>query len=361
MKLLKSLYKSLLLGAIALIAPAVAGLSLTSCNGVIYDDLDPCPEGVRLRFVYDYNMEFANAFTSQVDCLTVLVYNEDGSFREKRTVTDRALLSDENWRMDIDLPEGRYMIVAYGGLADDDASYHFVKTPAEGTVLTDNRVELNPEIMNRSQGTNLHTLFWGATIEKDDFDSVKESSQAMMVEVKKTTMAYENYTVYMMRDTNNLRIVLQEINGDPLSDKLFNFDVVDDNTLMGWNNAVIPSTPFSYNAWTTGQAAAGILPDGSESQVAFAEFSFGRIMMDNQPMLHVTRVSDGSDVINIPLINYLLLAKSEDYLKMPSQEYLDREHHWNFTFFLDKHWKWIQVQIQVADWVVRVNNPELTN
>ena len=50
---------------------AVAAL-LSSCHG-IYNDLEPCSQGVRLRFVYDYNMEYANAFHSQVDCLALLV------------------------------------------------------------------------------------------------------------------------------------------------------------------------------------------------------------------------------------------------------------------------------------------------
>ena len=45
---------------------AVAAL-LSSCHG-IYNDLEPCSQGVRLRFVYDYNMEYANAFHSQMDC-----------------------------------------------------------------------------------------------------------------------------------------------------------------------------------------------------------------------------------------------------------------------------------------------------
>ena len=48
---------------------AVAAL-LSSCHG-IYNDLEPCSQGVRLRFVYDYNMEYANAFHSQVDCLAL--------------------------------------------------------------------------------------------------------------------------------------------------------------------------------------------------------------------------------------------------------------------------------------------------
>ena len=72
--------------AAAIAFAAVAGLS--SC-GAIKDDLPPCPEGVTLRFVFDYNMEFANAFPSQVDCLTLLVYDNEGKYVTSRTETRR--------------------------------------------------------------------------------------------------------------------------------------------------------------------------------------------------------------------------------------------------------------------------------
>lgn len=45
--------------------------ALVSCDNIIYDRLEPCPNGVRLRFVYDYNMEFANSFHKKVDCVTL--------------------------------------------------------------------------------------------------------------------------------------------------------------------------------------------------------------------------------------------------------------------------------------------------
>lgn len=75
---------------------------LSSCNDLIYDDLDPCPYGVSLRFVYDYNMEFANAFPAQVDCLTLYVYDGDGKYVTTRTVTGPEL-RDEAYRMTLDL------------------------------------------------------------------------------------------------------------------------------------------------------------------------------------------------------------------------------------------------------------------
>ena len=75
---------SKLVGAVCCIASM--GFALTSCES-LYEDLDPCPQGVRLRFIYDYNMDWANAFPSQVDCLTLHVYDEAGNFVETRTVT----------------------------------------------------------------------------------------------------------------------------------------------------------------------------------------------------------------------------------------------------------------------------------
>ncbi len=64
-----------LFGAVLAAAPIIS--ALPSCES-IYDDLPPCDHGVSLRFVYDYNMEYADAFPSKVDCLTLLVYDADG-------------------------------------------------------------------------------------------------------------------------------------------------------------------------------------------------------------------------------------------------------------------------------------------
>lgn len=358
MKLFKYKYQSLLLGAIMLIVPAAVGLS--ACDNIIYDSLDPCPEGVRLRFVYDYNMEFANAF-SQVHCLTVLIYNADGSYRETRTVTDQNLLSDENWRLDIDLPEGDYKIIAYGGIACSESSYHFVETPKQGSLLNSLQVELDEDIRNKSTGTNLHKLFWGTTLDQKGPGRDTDFSKTIDVKVSKSGNAYDEYTVFMMRDTNNLRVVMAELNGDPVSGEDFNFTVIDDNTLMGWNNEVIPTAPFSYKAFVSGQGSMGVLSDGKEWNVAFAEMSFGRLDITQSPRLLITRASDDSEVVNIPLYYYFLMMKPDEYRTMPDQEFLDREHQWNMTFFLDEHWKWITVKIEVGDWVVRVNNPQLHN
>ena len=59
---------------------ATAMMAAASSCSMVYDDLPECRYGTRLRFVYDHNIEFADAFSRQVDCLTVLVYDASGRY-----------------------------------------------------------------------------------------------------------------------------------------------------------------------------------------------------------------------------------------------------------------------------------------
>ena len=324
-----------IIGTAILAAPM---MTLPACNA-FNEHLEECPEGARLRFVYDYNMEFANAFPSQVDCLTLLVYDENGNYLQTRTETSD-VLADENYRMTLDLPAGKYTFVAYGGMACEESSFHFVQQPAPEHPLSSLEVEMDSNCLTHPVGTNLHPLFYGLL----DF------------EVTDTEFTYTEGTVKMMKDTNNIRILLQQLNGDPVNDGDFNFTITDDNTLLDWENIPVEREPITYYPWTKGQAVAGEYEDGSEAVLAFAEFSTSRLYTGNEPRLVITRKSDGENIVNIPLINYLLLLKSQQFSRMDSQEFLDRESRWNMIFFLDKNDYWIRTHIVINDWVVRLND-----
>ena len=317
-----------------------AVLMSASCDR-LHEDLQPCPQGVRLRFVYDYNMEFANAFPSQVDCLTVLFYDEEGNYVATRTNTS-ADLADEDWRMTVDLGPGSYNIIAYGGMQCDDASFSFVSEPSS-TAMSALEVALKPSCLTSPDGTRLHDLFYGR----------------LEVSVEQTDTDYREYTLYMMKDTNNLRVMLQQVDGSAVDEADFDFKVVDDNTLMGWDNEVIPSGSVEYLPWARGNVSPGELPgEGGAASVAFAEMSFPRLVTYNSPRLVISRKSDGQKVVDIPLNNYLLLMKSEAYASMAPQEFLDRESRWKMLFFLQGG-RWLDTVIEINDWVVRINNTEL--
>ena len=90
----------------ATLCVASMNFAFSSCEK-IYEDLDPCAHGVSLRFIYDYNMEFANAFPKKVDCLTLYIYGEEGNHVGTRVVTGPEL-RDEGFRMTLDLEPGNY-------------------------------------------------------------------------------------------------------------------------------------------------------------------------------------------------------------------------------------------------------------
>lgn len=323
---------------------ASIGLLFSSCER-IYDDLEPCPHGVSLRFVYDYNMLYANAFPSSVDCLTLYIYDEEGNYVDTRTVTG-AELQNENYRMALDLEEGTYRFVAYGGLVCDKNTFSVLQTPAPGSGYTDLRVAMDD---NRfcalvPADRRLHDMFWGEL-------------------TLPTAELYSEGTVKMMKNTNNIRIVLQQLDGDPVHADDFEFSLTDDNTLFNYDNDLIPNGTITYLPWASGDAVAGISGDGENEGnpvvVAYSEFSTSRLMTKNTPHLIIKRKANGKEIVNIPLIDYLLLLKSELYAKMGSQEFLDRESVWSMVFFLGSDMGWIRTHIKINDWVVRINNAEM--
>lgn len=330
-----SLWLFYVVGVVALVYVAI---SLSSCNGV-YEDLEPCPQGLRLRFVYDYNMEFANAFPSQVDCLTVLLYDREGRYLNSY-YADYALTSDENWRMEIDLPSGDYCLLAYGGLDCDDASFRFVQAPSQ-TLMQNLEVYLPSSLITSPKGMDLHPLFYGSldvNVPEDDTD-------------------YTEATVKMMKDTNDLRIILQNVDGTPVNDEDFTFSVTADNTLFDYENNIIPTDLTEFYPWSKGTAIAGSgLDEDIPVQVGFAEFSLSRLMANASARLNVRSEREQKTVLSIPIVDYLLLLKSEHFASMGDQQFLDRESRWSMIFFLDSESHWISTHIVINGWIVRINN-----
>ncbi|WP_297971269.1 FimB/Mfa2 family fimbrial subunit [uncultured Bacteroides sp.] len=332
-----SQFVSVVLGAM------LATVALSSCER-IFEDLDPCPHGVSLRFVYDYNMEFANAFPKQVDCLTLYIYDDKDNYVDTKVVTGEEL-QDEDYRMTLDLEKGNYHFVAYGGLACDKSSFSLLQTPAADSKRTDLRTIMDADCLTVPERRNLHDMFWG---------------QLTLA----TADLYSEGTVKMMKNTNSIRIVLQNVDGTSVKVDDFDFEIIDDNTLFNYDNDLLPNDDITYIPWAKGQAQTGVSIVGPDQvvprpvEVAYAELSTSRLMTKNSPRLLVKRHEDAETVIDFPLNNYLLLMRSDRYSDMGDQEYLDRESRWTLYFFLQAG-IWLQTRIVVNDWVVRINDIEM--
>ncbi len=324
-------------------------VALSSCEK-IFDDLEACPHGVSLRFVYDYNLEFANAFPKKVDCLTLYVYDAEDNYVATHVVTADSLLSDEDWRMQLELPQGNYHFVAYGGLACEKSSFSLEEEPAQGMRREDLRALLDADCLTSEDSTrrNLHGFYWGE-LQLETADLFREGK------------------VEMMKNTNNVRIVLRDLNGGPLRAEDYTFEVTDDNTYFGADNGLLPSEygEVTYTPWAAGDVPFGIL-DGQQVMGAYAEFSVARMMRpglsplqkEAETRLTVISNEDGRKVVDVPLLDMLLLSRSDFWADMDEQEFLDRQSEWELLFLID-HNRWVQVWIKVQDWVVRYNRADL--
>ena len=321
------------------LASLILAMGCISCSTIFTDQSD-CPRGVSLRFVYDYNMEYANAFPSKVHCLSVYVFDENGRFVERYDETSD-VLRDESYRMEMNLDEGTYTLLAYGGLACPEKSFDITPYTRASEHIDDMRVNLKHDGFNSDKA--LHGLFYGA--EQITVSHVQDFVQD---------------TVYMLKNTNNIRVVLQQANGKSLSSDEFTFEITDDNSCMDKTNSVVPKGDVTYLPWSKGESVVGNAADGETPvSVAYAEFSTSRLTTGTSPKLMIRSAETGDDVINIPLNNYLLLLKSNLYSEMGAQEFLDRESEWSLIFFLDDGLRWINTRIVINDWVVRVNHAEM--
>lgn len=331
------LSSAIIRGAAALLMAAGA----ISCN-TIYDDQSDCPRGVSLRFVYDYNMEYVNSFHKKVHCVNVYVFDENGKYVDNWMETGD-VLKDENWRMQKEIGEGKYTLLAYGGLCCEESSFKASQLQSRANAQSEiSGVVVSLLHRDWISDQYLHPLFYGIAeleVGKDD---------------------YVEKTIYLKKDTNNIRFALQQMNGEAITADEFDVTIVDDNTVLDWQNEPMPAGLVTYKPWAKGETVIGSGEDGETPvTAAYYELSTSRLTTSTSPRLIVYNKEKGENIINIPLNTYLLFLKSELYAEMPAQEFLDRESEWSLVFFLDSNNRWYNTRIIVNDWVVRINNSEM--
>ena len=363
-----------ILGAFLLLG----GFALTSCDSAVFDDADDCVQGIALRFIYDYHMEpGANAFPANVDCVSIFIFDKEGNYLDHVYETSD-MLKDENYTMPLPLGIGDYHIVAYGGLVCDKPSFNINHDWVNSTKLIThkNDIEVNlPLNSDNTSASKLHDIY-------DRTGGLFYGTVDVSVTKSDVRKEYRVVKLPMMKDTNNIQVILQEIaNPDQMDHNDYDFTIIDDNfKLDGYNNVVSSTTKGNqpiykpYNAenrimgYVEYQHRDGAYNTEDENrpvQVACVEFSTSRLLTENAGKARLvinkkgTR-ADGNDkpVVDIPLITYLEAVKGfgQNWIKS-DQEFLDRQSNWTLMFFLQDG-KWIQAQITVNAWTVRLNNAE---
>ena len=322
------------------------GASLGSCN-VLDEEVEDC--AVYVRFKYDMNMEFADAFQNAVNSVTLYVFDKDDVLAYQKT-EEGDLLKQDGYRMRLDgishSDKAEYDFITWAG-EPDNASF----TIPVLTVGKSTKEELYCQLNRAGDGIvndNLDDLFHGQV---NDLNFGRAAMDPK-----------EEVVVPLVKNTNSIRIMLQHISGEALNVDDFHFSITDRNGKMNYDNTLLDKdVVINYQAWYTGDGNADVEGDNQGTtavNVAIAELAVARLMADADPVLTVTD-TNGKTVLELPLITCALMYKRAKYEDMPNQEFLDREDEYNFTFFLDDGNRWISSTIVINSWRMVLQNSDL--
>lgn len=333
-----------------ILAVLLLSCSVISCDSVLgYPDED-CSVEYRVRFSYDYNMKYANAFAREVKTVTLYIFDDKGKFIDQRTEAGEILKADD-YSMKLDVEPGKYHLVAWAGL--DDKSFAIpLLTPGKSDIdeLT---VKTNRIIKTRANeeeayivNSKLSSLWHG------------ESLHILTRAAQQTVI-----TIPLVKNTNTIRIILQQMQGTTVDVNKFDFSIYDDNGWMNYDNTLLKDNMLTYQPYyktqgTTTRATKANSDETTSISVAIAEITVARLMADKNPRLRITNKDTGKTVLSIPLVDYLLLTEQESH-NMGSQEYLDRQDEYSMTFFLDSNMNWLNTQIIINGWTIRLNDTDL--
>lgn len=327
---------------------AMGAFALCSCNNVIYDEEGDCSVTYKVRFKYDYNMKFADAFAHEVNTVTLYLMDKDGNIVWQRT-EEGEKLAEEGYAMTVDVAPGQYDLLAWAGTADK-GSFEF-GTGLKGADLDCKLLRDYDSDGKAYKDKDLDRLFHG-----------RLTNQTF----SETEGTY-TYTVPLIKNTNSIRIVLQNLSGNRLNAEDFTFAITDNNGFMDWDNTVLADETVTYYDWYKEAVYTDFEYDSgdhvSQSKVrysgVFAELTIPRMMTNHEPRLTVTNNDTHETVFSIPLIDYVLLVKGYDNREMDNQEYLDRQDVYDMVFFLDKDNCWIDTHIYINSWKVVVQHTGL--
>lgn len=322
-------------------------LATTSCNDGLgtFDGEGDC--GVYISFKYDYNIKFANAFANEVNSIALYVFDEEDTLIDQLTTTDKEALSDDEFEMVLQLDPGEYRLLAWGGLMNEESFDLLANAEIGKTKLQELQVRMHRD----------HNASGDAVVEKDLLPLYHGSMEIVVDDVEGTY----KHTMSLMKDTNVVRILLNELSGHEADADDFIFEIEDSNGLYDWDNTLLDDEQITYKAWYK-ESVSTETETMSRAQEsvggALAELTIGRIRADRSPILRIRSSETGEDIVRLPLAEYALMVKGQYNLGMSSQEYLDRVDEYNMTLFLNEG-EWVSTSIVIHSWRVVINNTVL--
>lgn len=334
-------------------------LAFSSCsNSWLYEEEGDCSVYYRLKFRYDMNLKWADAFANEVTSIHLYAFDKSGLLawqKAEQIVSGTA----ENYSMLLDLPAGDYKLLAWCGLQNDgehDESFSVPEARVGETRMEQLQCALNRQHDESGAYSNehLYRLFHGVL--------------DVSLPVNDDGGSYE-YTMSLIKNTNHIRVILQHLSGVDVNKDDFIFRIDDENGLMAYDNELLEDENINYRPWNVQNVEAGIGMDGNRAVHAnvkglVADFTVGRLIETHrEKMILAIDTKDGKKVARIPVMDYALMGK-EYYEKeynypMDKREFLDRLDECVMTLFLDENNNWVSSVIQILSWRVVLSNVEV--
>ena len=344
------------------VAVAMTLLLVTGCHDMWHQDYSDCPNGVYVKFKYDYNLQRADMFNDHVGQVTLYVFDEKGNYITQQTETNSALsspLNDPNYVMHVEnLQPGKYQFLALAGqnayaeqLTTQRAK--FVRTePTDGSDIK--KLEVNLDHQNRgdydeveNQAMPLDTLWHGKMLES--------------VEVSSSKAAYA--TIPLVRDTKKINVALRDLDSPQDMDvNDYTMTIEDHNARILWDNSLDESRKVVY----TPHATWNTVDETEQGKIAHADFMTSRILKhddyNQDGHLLIKSKETGNTVVNVNLPDLLSRLRTSEEYSYSAQEFLDRAYDYKLQFFIQGgklKYCYITISVNVLSWSKRIQFEEL--
>lgn len=271
----------------------IFAFSSSSCS-MMHEDLDDCPTGLYVRFIYDYNTERADMFKDKVGHVQLYIFDENGRLAAQRRVsnvpgdeplsrygytmhfTEQELAPGHSYRLQAVAMQRDWDVA----LSTEGAKYRHSTSPTEHseslTISLDHHTDKieGTEQFHVSNIAPLDTLWHtlkviphapteGLLVIPDMDRTVKPFSiypqEDQIVRVEKEHAAFA--TISLIRDTKHLTLTLHHVD-DPETVFADHYEVkiIDNNAHLAHDNVVLTHDSVRYTpyaSWTTRQFDSG--------------------------------------------------------------------------------------------------------
>ena len=305
----------------------LAALALSSCD-MMTEDLDDCPTGLYVNFVYDYNIQRADMFKDHVGHVTLYVYDESDRLVASKTMgesqlsrygsyihfTEQELAPDHTYRLmaiaqqheTLPIMGAKYRQT--GNTVGSDWHQFFVNLDHDAkTTNARGATRGYADYYHVSNFAPLDTLWHTLTTITTPADSHPMQLYPDMLTPAKCEYSWQRdgsiktngqervnltkgeptyATVSLIRDTKHLNITLRAVNDDPadnqVKDEDYTVEIIDNNSQLDCqNNLSNPADTLvytPYRQWTTTFVGNGQV--ASES-AAHYDLMFNRLIYKN--------------------------------------------------------------------------------